>query len=458
MNRTYTFSVTVSQPVSNAWFLDGEDQHHNAQSWTHTWEHTGVHNVTYIGTNENGTVSLTWTVNVTLNVTPPPSLPSPSETLVYISPSSKVVKRGESFNISIYVEPGEEIAGMQANLIFDPSFVHVNSVAEGDLLRNSGLPTFFISGKINNTAGFVKDIACTILGKGNVSSPGTFAIINMTAGNLSGTSPLKIEGVKITNSYAQLLPHNISNGTLIVNDPPVLTPIGDKTVYEGSLLEFTVSAYDPDNDTLSFTASNLPRGASFDPETRKFSWTPDYEQAGSYKVHFEVTDGYYNDSEDITITVIDVNRPPKITYFVPENGSVFNESDVITIKVIASDPDNDNIYYEIKIDNVTVSTNSSYTWETNYSSAGEYKITACVSDGYAEVSETHTIIINNVVPRWDVNEDCVVDIRDLTIIGQHFGEEFISPPYPRYDVNADGVVDVSDTTIVGQHFGEMTCI
>jgi len=57
-----------------------------------------------------------------------------------------------------------------------------------------------------------------------------------------------------------------------------------------------------------------------------------------------------------------------------------------------------------------------------------------------------------------VNEDCVVDVRDLTIVGQHFGEEFISPPYPRYDVNADGVVDVSDTTIVGQHFGEMTCM
>ncbi|RLF35092.1 MAG: hypothetical protein DRN03_05755, partial [Thermoplasmata archaeon] len=36
VNRTYTFSVTVSQPVSNAWFLDGEDQHNNAQSWTHT--------------------------------------------------------------------------------------------------------------------------------------------------------------------------------------------------------------------------------------------------------------------------------------------------------------------------------------------------------------------------------------------------------------------------------------
>ncbi|RJS69200.1 hypothetical protein CW714_08935, partial [Methanophagales archaeon] len=451
VNRTYTFSVTVSQPVSNAWFLDGEDQHNNAQSWTHTWEHTGVHNVTYIGTNENGTVSLTWTVNVT-------PLPSPNETLVYISPSSKVVKRGASFNISIYVEPGEEIAGMQANLIFDPSFVHVNSVAEGDLLRNSGLPTFFIPGKINNTAGFVKDIACTILGKGNVSSPGTFAIINMTAGNLSGTSPLKIEGVKVTNSYAQLLPHNISNGTLIVNDPPVLMPIGDKTVYEGSLLEFTVSAYDPDNDTLSFTASNLPEGADFNSTTRTFSWTPDYFQAGSYKVHFEVTDGYYNDSEDITITVINVNRPPKITYFAPENGSVFDEGDVITIKVIASDLDNDNIYYEIKIDNVTVSTNSSYTWETNYSSAGEHKITACVSDGSAEVSETHTIIINNVDPRWDVNEDCVVDIRDLTIVGQHFGEEFISPPYPRYDVNADGVVDISDITIVGQHFGEMTCI
>jgi hypothetical protein len=84
--------------------------------------------------------------------------------------------------------------------------------------------------------------------------------------------------------------------------PPVLKPIGNKSVNEGELLTFTISAIDPDGDSLSYSGSNLPEGASFDPDTQTFSWTPD--EAGVYpNVHFEVTDGELTDSEDITIAV-----------------------------------------------------------------------------------------------------------------------------------------------------------
>jgi len=76
------------------------------------------------------------------------------------------------------------------------------------------------------------------------------------------------------------------------------------TVNEGELLTFTISATDPDGDPLTFSASNLPSGATFDPATGTFSWTPDDGQAGSYpNVHFEVTDETLSDSEDITVTV-----------------------------------------------------------------------------------------------------------------------------------------------------------
>jgi hypothetical protein len=89
------------------------------------------------------------------------------------------------------------------------------------------------------------------------------------------------------------------------NRAPVLEPIGDKTVDEGQLLQFAVSASDPDGDPLTYSASNLPQGASFDNQT--FAWTPDYEQAGIYhNIHFQVSDGSLSDSEDITITVNDV--------------------------------------------------------------------------------------------------------------------------------------------------------
>jgi hypothetical protein len=77
----------------------------------------------------------------------------------------------------------------------------------------------------------------------------------------------------------------------------IKTPIGEH-------LTFTITATDSDNDSLIYSATNLPEGASFDPDTRTFSWTPRYDQAGVYSVHFEVSDGQLTDSEDVTITVV----------------------------------------------------------------------------------------------------------------------------------------------------------
>lgn len=94
------------------------------------------------------------------------------------------------------------------------------------------------------------------------------------------------------------------------NQAPTLYSIGDKEVDEQELLEFTVSGTDPDNDSLSYSASNLPSGATFTPATRTFSWTPGDEQSGVYTdVEFTVTDDgspNMSDSESITITVNDV--------------------------------------------------------------------------------------------------------------------------------------------------------
>ena len=77
-------------------------------------------------------------------------------------------------------------------------------------------------------------------------------------------------------------------------------------VDEGKLLEFTISAKDPNNQTLTYSATGLPQGVYFNPEKRLFSWIPNYNQQGEYTVHFEVTDGTLKDSEDIKITVNDV--------------------------------------------------------------------------------------------------------------------------------------------------------
>lgn len=104
--------------------------------------------------------------------------------------------------------------------------------------------------------------------------------------------------------------------------PLKLLPIGNKIIDENRLLRFTVLSNDPANEGLTFSATNLPPGATFDPTTRIFSWKPNYSQAGSYLVTFTVSDGLLSDSETITITVNNVNTAlPGVGSISPASGS-----------------------------------------------------------------------------------------------------------------------------------------
>ncbi len=59
-----------------------------------------------------------------------------------------------------------------------------------------------------------------------------------------------------------------------VNRPPVLS-VGNHSVPLGTTLEFLPQASDPDaGTTLVFGATNLPEGATLDPQTGRFVWTP----------------------------------------------------------------------------------------------------------------------------------------------------------------------------------------
>jgi len=98
--------------------------------------------------------------------------------------------------------------------------------------------------------------------------------------------------------------------TLPGNNPPVLNSVGPKSISENGLLEFTVSASDPDGNTLSYSAEGLPPGATLSSSTGLFRWTPGSSAAGSYQVTFAATDNgtpVLTDTEAVTITVSDVS-------------------------------------------------------------------------------------------------------------------------------------------------------
>lgn len=234
---------------------------------------------------------------------------------------------GEQFTITISVVPNNPIAGMQFDLAFNPAIMTVNSVTEGNLLKQGGASTYFDDGQIDNVAGTVTNVFGAIISPGQtVSGTGTFATITLTAGITGGSGPLTLSGVVVGGVSGNSIPVTVNNGTVTVNRPPVLANIGNKTVNEGQLLTFTISATDPDGNPLTYSASNLPTGASFNTTSRTFTWTPTYRQAGSYTtVTFTVSDINANDSETITITVSNVYQTDM------NNDGVRNVLDIISV-------------------------------------------------------------------------------------------------------------------------------
>lgn len=250
---------------------------------------------------------------LTLGLFPPSLVHAQETTAVSVSAPSQI-NVGEQFIVNILVEPSTAIAGVQFDLAFAPSLVAVDRVEEGQLLSQGGAATYFNPGVIDNEAGTINGVFGAIIIPGQtVSGAGAIAIITLTAGTGAGTCPLTLSDVIVGDINGQSVPVSLVNGevTIAVNQPPILKPIGDKTVNEGELLTFTISATDADGDSLTYSASNLPEGAHFSSSTHTFSWKPRHNQSGTYiNIQFEVSDGSFADSESITITVDNVEAAP----------------------------------------------------------------------------------------------------------------------------------------------------
>jgi len=190
-----------------------------------------------------------------------------------------------------------------------------------------------------------------------------------------------------------------------VNRPPVLNPLTNKTIDENQLLTFKVTGNDPDKEDagqLIFEAKNLPEGATFDPQTQIFSWTPTFEQSGMYSnVLFRIKDPQgLTDEKKLTITVNHVNRSPSIEAVSP---ITVNEMEVVSFTLVGVDPDKEDAgQLKFQILNLPEgatlnSSSGAFRWTPTYDQAGEYALKARVVDsGGLSAETTINVLVNNV--------------------------------------------------------------
>jgi hypothetical protein len=104
------------------------------------------------------------------------------------------------------------------------------------------------------------------------------------------------------------------------------------TVNETSLIHLTPFASEPESDPLTFS---LPLNSSC-------MWQTTYEDSGEYITRVTVSDGFSNVSQDVKITVLNVNRPPILA---PIGALGAMEGSYFSYSVSASDPDKDQLTY-----------------------------------------------------------------------------------------------------------------
>jgi hypothetical protein len=215
--------------------------------------------------------------------------------------------------------------------------------------------------------------------------------------------------------------------TLTVNPStpsPVLSPIGNKTIPAEKKLEFTISATDPDGGTLTYNATGLPTGATFDPATRTFAWTPTIYQIRLYEnIRFEATNGVWTAFEIIAIDV-KADRPRVSTGAI----SAITRTDAVAA-------------------GETLSTGGATITERGvvYSRTPDFlEPEGTVAFGSGGLGK-YSVTLENLIP----NTTYYLRAYAVNSVGTGYGDEisFVTAKGLAGDINGDGVVDLTDAVL-----------
>jgi len=277
-----------------------------------------------------------------------------------------------------------------------------------------------------------------------VDDPATnFGIVLQNYGNGDGLRFSSREAVTAALRPALTVTSAIPND----NTPPVLSPIGDKSVDEGMLLSFVISATDDDlGDVLTYSAADLPAGAFFDPNTRAFGWIPAEDQDGTHPIAFTFSDGTDAVTETITITVGEVNQSPSLAPIGDRTASVGN---LLSLTISATDADlvgglpNTLTYSATDLPaGATFDPDTqTFAWAPSAAQMGTHDVTFGVGDGVATDFETIAItVVESSAPITTFFQDGVSE--DGTYLGTRDTKIKLARPTRNYgthtELEADG--------------------
>ncbi|MBN1971226.1 MAG: PKD domain-containing protein [Candidatus Delongbacteria bacterium] len=234
----------------------------------------------------------------------------------------------------------------------------------------------------------------------NTTNSYTYSAGYSSAGNHTLTLAVSDGQKSLSNFSWTIVVANVDQPVQITDHQPSSFTV---SMNEGSSTNFSVSAIDPDGVAVSY---QWKLDGVNQNQSSYWTYSTDYNSAGNHIVSCTVTGD--NNSETLTwnVTVNNVDRPIVVNSISPSNGGNLSiyENSTTNFSIDAYDPDGNNLTFNWKLDNVSVSSTSSYSYVTNFNSAGAHTLVLTVSDGSkSTITKTWNITV------LEVNQNIVID-------------------------------------------------
>ena len=334
----------------------------------------------------------------------------------------------KAFTLQLKTNNITDLAGWQADLVFDPDVLKANSVTEGDFLKQKGGRTHFRKGTINNQKGRISDISSARISQGGVDGEGVLLSVRFTA-KAAGETRVSLRGFHAGSSAGQ---------TVSSTSPDVIITVGTRS-------------------TPTPTPTSTPSDKGFSLSTN----TTPVPFGNAFTLHLKsekIVDlaGWQTDItfDPAVLEAIEVNEGDFLktggTNTIFQRGAIDNTAGKIT--KISSARLGGGVNGTGTLLSVTFTTKAVGETRITLSNllAGDSS-TAAIPVGVPEIIIT---VDRRAFPAWDVNQDGQVNVLDLIGVAQHLGND--ASANSQADVNGDRTINVLDLIAVAQHLGEST--
>lgn len=202
------------------------------------------------------------------------------------------------------------------------------------------------------------------------------------------------------------------------NRPPAglkLLPSPESPQTVGSVITWTASANDPDNDTLLYRFSLNGRAVTDWSTSGNWMWNTSGLSPGEYMVGVWVRDGEhasptsFDSAQTSKFILTPENRPPELISLTPERAGPYEPGDEVVWTVEARDPEGDALLYRFAVDGVAVSDwSGAGRLSLRVPDVGRHTITVSVRDGSHEAGQSITSEFT-VEPKRAANQPPVIE-------------------------------------------------